>query len=184
MSKVMFKRKNTDEIKDLSVEDGSLIYNYETSETYMDYGNNRLSINKLPKTEKQKIYSSDDDVDTYSCGYINEKIDDIYSTQETETNKIWINGKPIYRKVVSFNLTDTGTPLSIDTGISDYDFAWINEGSSFMTSGTETLPVNWYYSSNEWARTSFRKTDNVIRFASPASLSAFTCYVELNYTKK
>ena len=70
MSKVMFKRKNTSEIKDLSVEDGSLIYNYETGETYMDYGNDRLPINKLPKTEK---YENHTDVDTtsYSCDYIN-----------------------------------------------------------------------------------------------------------------
>ena len=70
MSKVMFKRKNTDEIKDLSVEDGSLIYNYETSETYMDYGNNRLPINKLPKTEKYENYT-DVDTTSYSCDYMN-----------------------------------------------------------------------------------------------------------------
>ena len=67
MSKVIFKRKNTNEIENLSVEDGSLIYNYETGETYMDYGNGRLPINKLPKTER--TYSSS--TDTYSCGYIN-----------------------------------------------------------------------------------------------------------------
>lgn len=183
MSKVMFKRKNTNEIKNLSVEDGSLIYNYETGETYMDYGNDRLPINKLPKTEKYENHT-DDDTTSYSCGYINERFKNIYSTQETITNKTWINGKPIYRKVVVFNLTNSETPMSINTDISDYDFIWINEGSSFMTSNTETLPINWYYSSSEWARTSFRKTDNVIRFASPASLSTFTCYVELNYTKK
>lgn len=70
MSKVIFKRKSTNEIKNLSVEDGSLIYNYETGETYMDYGNGRLPINKLPKTEK---YENHTDVDTtsYSCDYIN-----------------------------------------------------------------------------------------------------------------
>lgn len=70
MSKVIFKRKNTNEIKNLSVEDGSLIYNYETGETYMDYGNDRVPINKLPKTEKYENHT-DDDTTSYSCDYIN-----------------------------------------------------------------------------------------------------------------
>lgn len=30
---------------------------------------------------------------------LNEKIEDVYSTEEVKTNKVWIDGKPIYRKV-------------------------------------------------------------------------------------
>ena len=44
MSKVMFKRKNTEEIKDLSIEDGSLIYDYESRDTYMDYNTERIPL--------------------------------------------------------------------------------------------------------------------------------------------
>ena len=44
MSKVMFKRKNTEEIKDLSVEDGSLIYDYESRDVYMDYNTERIPL--------------------------------------------------------------------------------------------------------------------------------------------
>ena len=33
---------------------------------------------------------------------------DIYSTTETKTNKVWIDGKPIYRKVVEKNVTLSG----------------------------------------------------------------------------
>lgn len=46
--------------------------------------------------------------------------DDIYSTTETKTNKVWIDGKPIYRKVVS------GTVANIDTWEDYADLSSIN----------------------------------------------------------
>lgn len=39
---VKFKRKTTDEIDNLPVEDGSLIYNTENGKTYMDYKDKRI----------------------------------------------------------------------------------------------------------------------------------------------
>lgn len=42
MAKVLFKRKTTDEIKDLEVEDGALIYNTDNGKTYMDFGEDRI----------------------------------------------------------------------------------------------------------------------------------------------
>lgn len=44
MSKVIFKRKSTDEIENLEVQDGSLIFNTETGAIFMDYGTKRISI--------------------------------------------------------------------------------------------------------------------------------------------
>lgn len=35
----------------------------------------------------------------------------IYSTEETDTGKTWIDGKKIYRKVISFNLDNGDTNL-------------------------------------------------------------------------
>lgn len=35
--------------------------------------------------------------------YIKNQTKDVYSTTEVKTNKTWIDGKPIYRKVVQFN---------------------------------------------------------------------------------
>lgn len=43
MTKVLFKRKNSDEIANLPVEDGALIYNYETGATYLDYDDERIA---------------------------------------------------------------------------------------------------------------------------------------------
>ena len=42
MTKVLFKRKTSDEIATLPVEDGAIIYNHETGATYLDYGNERI----------------------------------------------------------------------------------------------------------------------------------------------
>lgn len=47
------------------------------------------------------------DTDTYSCNYINQN--NTYSTSEIKTNKVWIDDKPIYRKVISVN-----SPASAD----------------------------------------------------------------------
>ena len=42
MAKVYFKRKTTQEIEELPVEDGSLIYNTDNGKTYMDFNNERI----------------------------------------------------------------------------------------------------------------------------------------------
>ena len=39
----------------------------------------------------------------YSANYVNNIIKDVYSTTEVKTNKVWINNKPIYRRI--FRLT-------------------------------------------------------------------------------
>lgn len=49
--------------------------------------------------------------------YVNEILKSIYSTNETKTNKIWIDGKPIYRKTI-IGVTATGT---YDPQISNFD---------------------------------------------------------------
>lgn len=57
----------------------------------------------------------------YSCNYLNNS--DSYSTNEIKTNKRWIDGKPIYRKVVDIgnmtspvnhNITNLGTIINFD----------------------------------------------------------------------
>ena len=46
-------------------------------------------------------------------------ISDVYSSEETLTNKIWIDGKSIYRKV--FSVTVSQAETTIPTGISNFD---------------------------------------------------------------
>lgn len=91
---------------------------------------NSTNLNKLQDNIEDSIKSQKtlSDTDTYSCNYINEiKDGEVYSTTETKTNKKWINGKPIYRKVINKTTAisaNNWTPFyySTDLGISNIDF--------------------------------------------------------------
>lgn len=54
-------------------------------------------------------------------------IKDIYSTDEVKTNKVWIDGKPIYRKVL--------TGLSFGNTLT----TWTNVGATAILPNAETL---------------------------------------------
>jgi microcystin-dependent protein len=57
--------------------------------------------------------------DGYSCKFINDS--EKYSTTEVKTNKTWINGKPIYRKVIESSGTMTTNNWNTITTINNVD---------------------------------------------------------------
>ena len=59
--------------------------------------------------------------------YIKNQTKDVYSTSEVKTNKTWIDGKPIYRKVIQFN------------GLSGTS---VNNISLGLTNASEILPTS------------------------------------------
>lgn len=74
------------------------------------------SIGVVGKVVNTKI---DSDTDTYSCNYINSVLEEHYSTEETFTGKYWIDGKKIYRKVISVSNMEISSATSISTGITN-----------------------------------------------------------------
>ena len=84
----------------------------------------------------------DYDGSTVPSGWV--EIDD-YSTSEVNTGKKWIDGKPIYRKVLTGTTTTVDTAINIPHGISNYEYIMI-DNKSFVksTSGSNTfiLPIN------------------------------------------
>ena len=66
------------------------------------------------------------DSDTYSCNYINNALIDVFVGGEVKTNRVWINNKPIYRKVIKSTSTisanaNPNIPLGLDiTTIDDF----------------------------------------------------------------
>ena len=130
MAKVLFKRKTTDEIKDLEIQDGALIYNTDNGKTYMDFGESRIQTGgnadtmitiggeEAPTDTDIKLWFPKNTVNTKASEVINSMngnqtdlapsvdavknyVKEIYSTDEVKTNKIWIDGKPIYRRVIN-----------------------------------------------------------------------------------
>ena len=112
---------------------------------------------------------------------------DYYSTTETKTNKVWIDGKPIYRKVLVVNQTissDTTIPSTIPNDASDY---WINYGESYFVAPdsyshlplTYPHPVGLQYQITTWLG---GKDTIALRLGSAQSISKMVAVVE--YTKE
>lgn len=111
---------------------------------------------------------------------------DVYSTSEVKTNKVWIDNKPVYRKVLVVNQvisSDTTVPSTIPDGVSDY---WINYGESyFVASATSAkLPLSYAHPSAQSAQISAwlsNKDTITIRVGASQSISKMVAVLE--YTK-
>lgn len=117
---------------------------------------------------------------------LNDKIDNgnVYSMNETKTNEVWIDGKPIYRKVQTFNC-ENNINTTIPLSVTDYDNIWIDEGNSFIYKEDERLGINWWYAANDFCRTWINAGANVIRFrCASTTIGTRPVYVTFKYTKK
>lgn len=65
-----------------------------------------MKLNKKLLDIFKKVKTTSDEY-TYTCSYINDLVEDVYSTSEVKTNKVWIDNKPIYRKIVETNFTSS-----------------------------------------------------------------------------
>lgn len=88
--------------------------------------------------------------ETWSSQKINEENREVYSTDEVKTNKVWIDGKPIYRKVT----TQTITTLEA-TPINDFDTSLVDSvisiyGSIKQPTGNIT-PISFYNKATDGA---------------------------------
>lgn len=111
-----------------------------------------------------------------------------YSTTEQRVGT-WINGKPLYRKVVyisSLPNNATGFYDIFSSGeISNIDLCIMDESASYMTitSGgtTENDPMNWIYSTTAFVFTCIRNKQ--IRIITKDDKSSTSAYVSILYTK-
>lgn len=104
---------------------------------------------------------------TWSSQKINETTKEVYSTDEVKTNKVWIDGKPIYRKVLTQTITTTSITVT-DSGklnlISDFDTSSIDAIISFYGSIKQPwgniAPISYYNSEEDGIFAYMSKTDN------------------------
>ena len=111
---------------------------------------------------------------------------DSYSTSEVKTNMTWMDNKPIYRKVYSGQMVNaTGSTSAIIFSIQNlsFDNIWLEEGKSFLTNNTETLPINYYLTTNDFLRTWINKSASEVKARSGVDLSGYTYNIVLEYTK-
>lgn len=108
-------------------------------------------------------------------GAVNElKSGEVYSSSEIKTNKVWIDGKPIYRKVLYDTTSRSAGNYSIAHGIQNYDeiisyktlcyqsSSVIHDGSSTSAlSGSERV-TSYFNDSNISIRTSWAIVKTII----------------------
>ena len=108
---------------------------------------------------------------------------DIYSKTETNTNKVWIDGKPIYRKVVYLNAlpNNNATDVRYATGITTNIDVIKMYGKAYNTRNNITFPlpfvganfIGWVYDNST----------NEILITTTMDRSMLIGYAILEYTK-
>lgn len=157
-------------------DDGTVLYNGEQIASGNLWHGTKSEYDALAEKDIDTTYVVTDEADTvanaliddtkidtqstWSSRKINEEIKEVYSTDEVKTNKVWIDGKPIYRKVV----TQTITTSSSENIISGFDISLIDNiisfyGSIKQPSGTIT-PISYSASEEDGAFICMSKARN------------------------
>ena len=108
---------------------------------------------------------------------INDKFN--YSTEEQRIGK-WIDGKPIYRKVITTTVNASG---SISTGISHMDWLVRAMGTALMKDGNVFLPLNFYNGATGWNSFHVLGHGSAIQYQRGTSYEVQRTYFILEYTK-
>ena len=136
-----------------------------------------------PSNQIHDAYSTST-TDTYSCNYINEARLEEYSTTEKIIGT-WIDGKPIYRKVLNSVGLAGNTKKSIAYNIDNLDKIWIENGFAINALRIVTVPMVGYNGNlSEKVDVWIEKQENVVKlYANGGWGNDWTFYIILNYTK-
>jgi hypothetical protein len=139
-------------------------------------------VSQTTATQAQVVNNENNSqLNAYSCDYVNNKVKDVYSTDEVKTNKIWIDGKPIYRKTYTGDLSQ-GT---IQHGLTNVTFVgpiiayFYNENSGNTMNIPSVRPAYADYQIGVYVS----GTQIVLERASGAQGYYMKCYITLEYTK-
>lgn len=124
--------------------------------------------------------NSTSQTDTYSCEKINEMTEDVYSTEETRIGT-WINGKPLYRKVVEFGTLPNATQEGVEIG-SGLQIKKIY-GYCYRSSDNTIFPIPYVSVSNIAYCIQTTVSNNVLYIKTSDNWSELTGTIILEYTK-
>ena len=129
------------------------------------------------------------DVDVYDCNYINtleQKIIDVYSTDEVKTNKVWIeNGveKPVYRKVFVIDTLPNATVMPIETNLNNIKVIKIYGEANDSNGSSLPLPYIGVFIPNSSIEIAWLAASSQIRIATQNDRSSYGAYIVLEYLK-
>lgn len=125
------------------------------------------------------------EVKTNLTNSINSIIDaDSYSTQEVKTNKTWINGKPIYRKVIDCGQLPNQGTKNVQINIQNVEF--VTDMNLIATDNNEFIKYNIYYSStvhDDFVIKISGSTLTSVRILTANDRTTYYGYTIIEYTK-
>lgn len=117
---------------------------------------------------------------------VNEALLDTYSTEEVKTNKVWIDGKPVYRKVIQIDSMPNTSTVTYETGL-NYADVHITKIYGVMTNNAGVnfpIPDPGTTETNK-SRLSMLSNGELLMISimTASDRSAFNGHVVLEYTK-
>lgn len=195
VSKAVLPLSTFDDGNELGVSFGRMATE-EGFRNYMnEYVTSRKSFNLLDTNGRQvlKTISMDDIFEFVNKTTMNTAIQvavkDVYSTSEVKTNKVWIDGKPIYRKTIYVSSLPNATATNVNHNISNVSSIWADMSFSYVRfSDGSTSPFNYIGGNNSNLNASIElrgvtKTKFTID-THTTNRSSASAYVTLFYTKK
>ena len=108
----------------------------------------------------------------------------VYSTSEVLTAERWVDGKPVYRKVVSMGALPNTAAKSIAHGISDLDENLGLSGVAFNVNGDARIPLPYVHTSQTSSiQMHMSKTNVIVTSRIDMSVSYNKSYAIIYYTK-
>ena len=145
--------------------------------------NNKTTLNSQPDIANENKVTASDMNEIKSN--VNEIINgEVYSTSEVKTNKVWIDNKPIYRKVINFGaLPSSASTLSVSHNI-NYDKIVNLYGICSDSNGT-TMHIPHVGTTNmaSGISISLRSTSSSIQIYTSGNGSSYNAYIIIEYTK-
>lgn len=107
-----------------------------------------------------------------------------YSTTEVKTGMVWINNKPIYRKVVSMGALLNADSLVVAHGISNIEFIVNAIMFAIRESDSDRLPVPYatFNANNSGGLNGYANATNVV-ITTSSNRTTYNGYAILEYTK-
>ena len=130
-------------------------------------------LTQLSTTVKTDLVSAINEVDGKT---------DVYSTTEVKTNKVWIDGKPIYRQVLEINNPNTTWQI-INLGLTNIDMIWKKDATIYVPS-VSTYLDEFYKSSTDYLQVLLANNGaNDIRLLVNSTNATNKLYLIVEYTK-
>lgn len=144
---------------------------------------NLFGLNKKISANDIAVKSSNNKAKTLDA-FLNNGYGNIYSTNEIVIGR-WIDGKPIYRKVLNSVGLAGNTKKSIAYNIDNLDKIWIENGFAINALRIVTVPMVGYNGNvSDKVDVWIEKQENVVKLYSNGGWGKdWTFYIILNYTK-